>query len=167
MFDVMSDVRFSQACKCYWVRSHMKGSLGMVPGTMTGMLICPPILENSPVGIYSLSPESDSKRLLSQPQLNLNSSWEWQSNHTTHNNFEGTSRQLRKLIFGMQPYFDPTRKTTSKKNGRRPQTNKKINGKRPQKNNGNGRWPTWFFLKLAWRPRKKWKATWKTKWKTT
>ena len=25
------------------------------------------------------------------------------------------------LIFGMQPYFDPTRKTTSKKNGRRPQ----------------------------------------------
>jgi hypothetical protein len=40
-----------------------------------------------------------------------------------------TSRQPRKLIFGMQPYFDPTNKrkkwkTTSKKtkkNGRRPQ----------------------------------------------
>jgi hypothetical protein len=26
-----------------------------------------------------------------------------------------------KMIFGMQPYFDPTRKTTSKKNERRPQ----------------------------------------------
>jgi hypothetical protein len=29
----------------------------------------------------------------------------------------------RKLIFGMQPYYDPTRKKTSKKNGRRPQKN--------------------------------------------
>ena len=38
-----------------------------------------------------------------------------------HRNFSGTSRQPRKLIFGMQPYFDPTRKTTSKKNGRQPQ----------------------------------------------
>jgi hypothetical protein len=27
----------------------------------------------------------------------------------------GSSRQPRKLIFGMQPYFDPTRKMTSKK----------------------------------------------------
>ena len=26
-----------------------------------------------------------------------------------------SSRQPRRLIFGMQPYFDPTRKTTSKK----------------------------------------------------
>jgi hypothetical protein len=26
------------------------------------------------------------------------------------------------LIFGMLPYFDPTRKMTSKENGRRPQT---------------------------------------------
>jgi hypothetical protein len=30
-----------------------------------------------------------------------------------------------KLIFGIKPYFDPTRKTTSKKNGRRPKKNKK------------------------------------------
>jgi hypothetical protein len=37
----------------------------------------------------------------------------------------------------MQPNFDPTRKTTSKKNGRRPQ--KKIkNGRRPQKKDENG-----------------------------
>jgi hypothetical protein len=41
-------------------------------------------------------------------------------------NFKAISRQPRKLIFGMQPYFDPTRKTTSKKvkNGRRPQKKK-------------------------------------------
>ena len=32
----------------------------------------------------------------------------------------------------MQPYFDPTRKMTSKKNGRLPQTKIK-NGRRPQK----------------------------------
>jgi hypothetical protein len=31
-------------------------------------------------------------------------------------NLYGTLRQPRKLIFGMQPYFDPTRKTTSQKN---------------------------------------------------
>jgi hypothetical protein len=37
-----------------------------------------------------------------------------------------------KLIFGMQPYFDLTRKTTSKKNGKRPQKPPK-NGRRPQK----------------------------------
>ena len=45
--------------------------------------------------------------------------------HPSTTNFLGTSRQPRKLIFGMQPYFDPTRKTTSKKNGRRPKKNKK------------------------------------------
>jgi hypothetical protein len=28
---------------------------------------------------------------------------------------KATLRQPRKLIFGMQPYFDPTRKTTSQK----------------------------------------------------
>ena len=43
---------------------------------------------------------------------------------TTHLNFSGTSRLARKLIFGMQPYFDPTRKNISKKNGRRPQKKK-------------------------------------------
>ena len=39
----------------------------------------------------------------------------------------------------MQPYFDPTRKTNSTKNGRRPKKNKKMendlkkeNGKQPQ-----------------------------------
>jgi hypothetical protein len=48
-----------------------------------------------------------------------------------------TSRQLRKLLFGMQSYFDPTRKMTSKqveddlkkklkKTGRRPQKNMKM-----------------------------------------
>ena len=31
------------------------------------------------------------------------------------------SRQNMKMIFGFQPYFDPTRKTISKKNGRRHQ----------------------------------------------
>ena len=29
------------------------------------------------------------------------------------------------MIFGMQPYFDPTRKTTSKKNEKRPKQNEK------------------------------------------
>ena len=41
----------------------------------------------------------------------------------------------------MQPYFDPTRKTTLKKNGRRPQKKNEMeddlkknkNGRRPQK----------------------------------
>ena len=33
----------------------------------------------------------------------------------------------------MQPYFDPTRKTTSKKNGRRPQKKFKKKWRRPQK----------------------------------
>jgi hypothetical protein len=42
----------------------------------------------------------------------------------------GTSRQLRKLIFGMQPYFDPTGKTTSKK---WKTTSIKTNGRRPQR----------------------------------
>ena len=56
-------------------------------------------------------------------QLNLNSSWEWKSNQldhplhpkpptpptNTHLNVWGTSRQLRQLISGMQPYFDQTR----------------------------------------------------------
>jgi hypothetical protein len=44
----------------------------------------------------------------------------------------------------MQPYFDQTRKTTSKKNGRRPRIIF-LNGRHPLK---NGR-----------RPQKKWKAT--------
>ena len=39
----------------------------------------------------------------------------------------GASGQLRKLIFGMQPYFDPTRKTTSKKKWKT--TSKKIKWK--------------------------------------
>jgi hypothetical protein len=34
------------------------------------------------------------------------------------------------MVFGMQPYFDRNRKTTSKKNGRQPQKN----GRRPKKN---------------------------------
>ena len=33
----------------------------------------------------------------------------------------------------MQPYFAPTRKTTSTKNGRRPQKQSKKNGRPPQK----------------------------------
>ena len=42
-----------------------------------------------------------------------------------------------KLIFGMQPYFDPTRKDDLKKNGRRPQKmeddlKKNKNGRQPQ-----------------------------------
>jgi hypothetical protein len=38
----------------------------------------------------------------------------WTTTPTLHHlNFLGTSRQLRELIFGMQPYFDPNRKTTS------------------------------------------------------
>ena len=36
-------------------------------------------------------------------------------------------------IFGMQPYFDPTRKMSSQKNGRQPQKKCK-NERRPQKN---------------------------------
>jgi hypothetical protein len=40
-------------------------------------------------------------------------------------NFYGTVRQPMKLIFGMQPYFDPTRKTTSQKNGNYFKTNEK------------------------------------------
>jgi hypothetical protein len=55
----------------------------------------------------------------------------------------------------MQPYFDPTRKTTSKKIGRQPpkkmednlrkemkikwKTTSKKNGRQPQKKNENGR----------------------------
>jgi hypothetical protein len=43
-----------------------------------------------------------------------------------------TSRQPRKLIFGIQPYFEPTRKTTSKKEEE--DLGKKFkNGRRPQK----------------------------------
>jgi hypothetical protein len=34
----------------------------------------------------------------------------------------------------MQPYFDPTRKTTSKNNGRQPPKKPQKNGRRPQKN---------------------------------
>jgi hypothetical protein len=46
----------------------------------------------------------------------------------------------------MQPYFDPTRKTTSKKNGRRPQKKiKKIEDN--LKKNENRKQPQ-FFLKL-------------------
>jgi hypothetical protein len=47
------------------------------------------------------------------------------------------------VIFGTQPYFDPTRKITSKENGRRPQKNMK-NGKQPKKNK-NGRRPHSFL----------------------
>ena len=57
---------------------------------------------------------------LSPPLLNLNSSLEWQCNQLDHHhhhpprlNFKSTSRQLRKLIFGMQSYFNPTRKRIS------------------------------------------------------
>ena len=46
---VLADVRFS--------RSRMKGNSGLVPE----MLICPPILDNSPVAIYFPSPDSVSK----------------------------------------------------------------------------------------------------------
>ena len=53
--------------------------------------------------------------------------------HPPHLNLEGSSRQPRKLIFGMQPYFDTTRKMTSKKNGRLPQKKWKKNGRRPKK----------------------------------
>jgi hypothetical protein len=42
----------------------------------------------------------------------------------------------------MQPYFDPTRKTTLKKNGRRPQRKQKR-GRRPKKNE-NGRRPKYI-----------------------
>jgi hypothetical protein len=51
------------------------------------------------------------------------------------------------MIFGMQPYFDPTRKTILNKNERRPQ---KGNGRQPQKNE-NGR--------LGRRPSKNWNTT--------
>jgi hypothetical protein len=34
----------------------------------------------------------------------------------------------------MQPYFDPTKKMTSTKNGRQPQKKEFKNGRRPQKN---------------------------------
>jgi hypothetical protein len=53
-----------------------------------------------------------------QPQLELELDLIMGRNpphHPTTRNFSGTSRQPRKLIFGMQPYFNPTRKKTSKK----------------------------------------------------
>ena len=39
----------------------------------------------------------------------------------------------------MQPYFDPTRKTTSKKNGRQPE--KKLKMENDLKKNENGKQP--------------------------
>jgi hypothetical protein len=54
-----------------------------------------------------------------------------------HYNFEGTSRQLRKLIFGMQPYFDQTRKITSFKKWKT--TSKKIKMEDELNKNENGR----------------------------
>ena len=47
----------------------------------------------------------------------------------------------------MQPYFDPTKKTTSKK--MEDDLKKKLkNGRRPQKKLKNGRRPNFFFEKL-------------------
>jgi hypothetical protein len=43
-------------------------------------------------------------------------------------------RQPRKLFFGMQPYFDPTRKTTSQKNGKRPQVQLRLFNNKNLKN---------------------------------
>jgi hypothetical protein len=60
--------------------------------------------------------------------------------------FYGTSRQPRKLIFGMQPYFDPTRKTTSKKMEDNLNKNKKW--KTTSKKMNKGRQPYFFFEKL-------------------
>jgi hypothetical protein len=39
----------------------------------------------------------------------------WPTTPPTHRNCEGPTRQYKKLIFGMQLYFDQTRTTTSKK----------------------------------------------------
>jgi hypothetical protein len=51
--------------------------------------------------------------------------------HTTHpHKLKGISGQHRKLIFGMQTYFDPTRKMTEKKKKMEDDLNeKKINWK--------------------------------------
>jgi hypothetical protein len=59
-------------------------------------------------------------------------------------NFKGISRQHRKLIFGMQPFFEPTRKTTSKK---MEDNLKKKYARRPQQKNENGRQPHLFISK--------------------
>ena len=83
-----------------------------------------------------------------------------------------TSRQPRKLIFGVQPYFDPARKMNSTKKGKKTsKTEKKKddnlifcvknqnddlqkNGRRPQKKSGR-------------RPQQKMEDDLQQKWKTT
>ena len=92
---------------------------------------CEPLLNNRSYNCHSLNSTStqvESDKLIAKtthPPTDPH-------HHTTYLNFLGTSRQRRKLIFGMQPYFDQTKKTTSEKKWKT--TSKKIkNGRRPKK----------------------------------
>jgi hypothetical protein len=72
--------------------------------------------------------------------------------------------QPRKLIFGMQPYFYPTRKPTKKK---WKTTSKKMKLKTPFKKNENGRQPHFFVEKLDDDLKTNGRRPKKEKWKTT
>ena len=63
-----------------------------------------------------------------------------------------TRLSYRKLIFGMQPSFDPTRKTTLKK--MEDDLKIKIKMEDDLKTNENGRRPQFFYEKLEWRSQK-------------